>query len=291
MNLTQFTVRQLTDIETLMTSVERAMTYTELESEPGYNVERNPLELWPHEGNIAFKDVSLTYYPGGPQSLKDITLNINGGAKVGIVGRTGAGKSSFVAALMRMPEADGDILIDNVCIRDINLQESRRAITILGQNPALFIGSVRQNLDLMEQFQDAELWRALEKVQLKSLVENLEGQLDHKLLEHGANLSVGERQLICLARVLLQQKNIVILDEPTAHVDPDTEQTIWNLVREELKSSTVITIAHRLNTIRDSDKILVLKNGEVAGFDTFDVLINRKGGILSEMDNITKAAT
>ena len=291
MNLTQFTVRQLTDIETLMTSVERAMTYTELESEPGYNVERNPLELWPREGNIAFKDVSLTYYPGGPQSLKDITLNINGGAKVGIVGRTGAGKSSFVAALMRMPEADGDILIDNVCIRDINLQESRRAITILGQNPALFIGSVRQNLDLMEQFQDAELWRALEKVQLKSLVENLEGQLDHKLLEHGANLSVGERQLICLARVLLQQKNIVILDEPTAHVDPDTEQTIWNIVREELKSSTVITIAHRLNTIRDSDKILVLKNGEVAGFDTFDVLINRKGGILSEMDNITKAAT
>ena len=291
MNLTQFTVRQLTDIETLMTSVERAMTYTELESEPGYNVQRNPLELWPHEGNIAFKDVSLTYYPGGPQSLKDITLNINGGAKVGIAGRTGAGKSSFVAALMRMPEADGDILIDNVCIRDINLQESRRAITILGQNPALFIGSVRQNLDLMEQFEDAELWRALEKVQLKSLVENLEGQLDHKLLEHGANLSVGERQLICLARVLLQQKNIVILDEPTAHVDPDTEQTIWNIVREELKSFTVITIAHRLNTIRDSEKILVLKNGEVAGFDTFDVLINRKGGILSEMDHVTKAAT
>ena len=291
MNLTQFTVRQLTDIETLMTSVERTMTYTELESEPGYKVERNPLELWPHEGNIAFKDVFLRYYPGGPQSLKDITLNINGGAKVGIAGRTGAGKSSFVAALMRMPEADGDILIDNVCIRDINLQESRRAITILGQNPALFIGSVRQNLDLMEQFEDAELWRALEKVQLKSLVENLEGQLDHKLLEHGANLSVGERQLICLARVLLQQKNIVILDEPTAHVDPDTEQRIWNIVREELKSSTVITIAHRLYTIRDCDKILVLENGEVAGFDTFDVLINRKGGILSEMDHVTKAAT
>ena len=291
MNLTQFTVRQLTDIETLMTSVERATTYTELESEPGYKVERNPPELWPYEGNIAFKDVSLTYYPCGPQSLKDITLIINGGAKVGIAGRTGAGKSSFVAALMRMPEADGDILIDNVCIRDINLQESRRAITILGQNPALFIGSVRQNLDLMEQFEDAVLWRTLEKVQLKSLVENLEGQLDHKLLEHGANLSVGERQLICLARVLLQQKNIVILDEPTAHVDPDTEQTIWNIVREELKSSTVITIAHRLNTIRHCDKILVLKSGEVAGFDKFDVLINRKGGILSEMDHVIKAAT
>ena len=290
--MTQYAVRQLTEIETLMTSVERVITYTELESEPGYEVERNPLEIWPHEGNIAFKDVHLTYYPGGPQSLKNITLNINGGAKIGIVGRTGAGKSSsFVAALMRMPEAGGDILIDNVNISSINLQESRRAITVLGQNPALFIGSLRQNLDLMKQFEDAELWCALEKVQLKSLVENLEGQLDHKLLEHGANLSVGERQLICLARVLLQQKNIVILDEPTAHVDPDTEQTIWNIVREELKSSTVITIAHRLNTIRDCDKVLVLISREVAGFDTFDVLINREGGILSEMDHVTKAAT
>ena len=245
--MTQYAVRQLTEIETLMTSVERVITYTELESETGYKVEGKPPEIWPHEGNIAFKDVYLTYYPGGPQSLKNITLNINGGAKIGIVGRTGAGKSSFVAALMRMPEAGGVILIDNVNISSINLQESRRAITVLGQNPALFIGSLRQNLDLMKQFEDVELWRALEKVQLKNLVENLEGQLDHKLLEHGANLSVGERQLICLARVLLQQKNIVILDEPTAHVDPDTEQTIWNIVREELKSSTVITIAHRLN--------------------------------------------
>ena len=289
--MTQYAVRQLTEIETPMTSVERVITYTELESETGYKVERKPPEIWPHEGNIAFKDVYLTYYPGGPQSLKNITLNINGGAKIGIVGRTGAGKSSFVAALMRMPEAGGVILIDNVNISSINLQESRRAITVLGQNPALFIGSLRQNLDLTKQFEDVELWRAIEKVQLKSLVENLEGQLDHKLLEHGANLSVGERQLICLARVLLQQKNIVILDEPTAHVDPDTEQTIWNIVREELKSSTVITIAHRLNTIRDCDKILVLKSGEVTGFDTFDVLINRKGGILSEMDHVTKAAT
>ena len=162
--MTQYAVRQLTEIETLMTSVERVITYTELESETGYKVERKPPEIWPNEGNIAFKDVYLTYYPGGPQSLKNITLNINGRAKIGIVGRTGAGKSSFVAALMRMPEAGGDILIDNVNISNINLQESRRAITVLGQNPALFIGSLRQNLDLMKQFEDAELWRTLEKV-------------------------------------------------------------------------------------------------------------------------------
>ena len=291
MVLTQSAIKKSVEVETLMTSVERVMTYAELESEPGYKLEQNPPEIWPNEGKIAFKDVCLTYYPGGPQSLKNITLNINGGAKIGIAGRTGAGKSSLVGALMRMPEAGGDIMIDNVSIRDINLKESRRAITILGQNPALFSGSLRQNLDLMEEFQDAELWRALEQVQLKNLVENLEGQLEHELLEQGSNFSIGERQLICLARALLQQKKIVILDEPTAHVDPDTEQMIWKLVREELNDSTVITIAHRLNTIRDCDKILVLRSSQVDGFDSFDVLMNRKGGMLSKMDNIIKATS
>ena len=288
---TQYAVKKSVEVETLMTSVERVMTYTELEPEPGYKVERKPPGIWPHEGNIVLKDVCLTYYPGGPQSLKNITLNINGGTKIGIAGRTGAGKSSFVAALMRMPEPGGDVFIDNVNIKDITLRESRRAITVLGQNPALFSGTVRQNLDLMEQFEDAELWRALEQVQLKSLVENLQGQLNHELLEHGENFSVGERQLICLARVLLQQKKIVILDEPTAHVDPDTEQTIWNIVDEKLKNSTVITVAHRLNTIRDCDKILVLKSGEVEGFDSFDVPVNRKGGILSKMDHVPEEDT
>ena len=138
-------------------------------------------------------------------------------------------------------------------------------------------------MDLAEQFQDSDLWRALEDVQLKELVEGLEGQLDHELLEHGANVSVGERQLICLARVLLQQSKIIILDEPTAHVDPETEQTIWNVVREKLSDSTVITIAHRLNTIRDCDMILVLKNGEVDEFGNFDSLVKRKGSSLGEM--------
>ena len=184
---------------------------------------------------------------------------------------------------MRMPEAEGDILIDDVLLGSINLRGSRQAITVLGQNPVLFSGSMRKNLDIVEQFQDADLWRALEQVQMKNLVENLEGQLDYELLEQGANLSVGERQLICLARVLLLNKKIVILDEPTAHVDPDTEQTIWNVVHEKLKHSTVITIAHRLNTVSDCDKILVLDNGKVDGFDNFNVLLDRSGTKLNEM--------
>ena len=269
-----------------MTSVERVMTYTKLDSEPGYKVHRLPPEHWPHEGNITFKNVSLTHYPGGPQVLKKINLNIKGGTNIGVVGRTGAGKSSFVAALMRMPDADGDILIDDIQIKQINLQEARRCISVLDQGPVLFSGSLRKNLDILDQLQDADLWRALEDVQLKELVESLDGQLYHELMEHGVNVSVGERQLICLARVLLQQNKIVILDEPTAHVDPETEQTIWNVVREKLKDSTVITIAHRLSTIKDCDMILVLRDGEVEEFDKFDTLVNKKGGAFSQMARV-----
>ena len=263
-----------------MTSVERVMTYTKLDPESGYNVGRRPPEQWPSEGNITFQDVSLTYYPGGPQVLRKINLNIKGGAKIGVAGRTGAGKSSFVAALLRMPDTDGEIMVDGVKIKKINLQQARRCISVLGQSPVLFSGSLRKNLDLVERFQDADLWRVLEDVQLKDLVEGLEGQLDHELLEHGANVSVGERQLICLARVLLQQNKIIVLDEPTAHVDPQTEQTMWSVVREKLKGSTVITIAHRLNTIRDCDKILVFKEGEVTEFDTFDMLLSGIDSVL-----------
>ena len=269
-----------------MTSVERVMTYTKLNSEPGYNVEQPPPEHWPREGEITLQDVSLRYYPGGPQVLKKINLNIKGGKTIGIAGRTGAGKSSFVAALMRMPDTDGEIMIDGVKIKQLNLQQARRCISVLGQSPVLFSGSLRRNLDLVGRFQDADLWRVLEDVQLKVLVESLEGQLDHELLEHGANFSVGERQLICLARVLLQQNKIIILDEPTAHVDPDTEQTIWNVVSEKLKDSTVITIAHRLNTIKDCDTIFVFREGEVVEFGTFDILLSNKGSVFSGLSRV-----
>ena len=177
---------------------------------------------------------------------------------------------------MRMPDADGEIIIDDVPVKEIGLQQARRGISVLGQSPVLFSGSLRKNLDIFDKFQDTELWQALEDVQLKDFVETLEAKLDHELLEHGANVSVGERQLICLARVLLQRSKIVVLDEPTAHVDPNTEQKIWNVVRNKLKESTVITIAHRLNTIKDCEKVLVLKDGKVKEFDKFDSIMNIK---------------
>ena len=143
-------------------------------------------------------------------------------------------------------------------------------ISALSQTPVLFSGSLRKNLDIMKRLQDADLWRVLEDVQLKDFVQSLDGQLDYELLENGANVSVGERQLICLARVLLQKSKIIILDEPTAHVDPATEETIWRVVREKLKDSTVIIIAHRLNTIRHCDKVFVFKEGGVVESRKFD---------------------
>ena len=266
-----------------MTSVERVMAYTNLDAEPGYNTQTLPPINWPRNGHVRFRNVVLRYYPGGPQVLKNLSFEIQGKTKLGIVGRTGDGKSSIVAALLRMPEAEGEIFIDDVRTNSIQLQELRRCISVLSQSPVLFSESIRKNLDPLEKHRDDELWNVLEEVKLTHLVEGLEGKLDYELLEKGENLSVGERQLICLARTLLQQSKIVILDEPTAQVDPNTEKTIWTTVREKLKNSTVITIAHRLNTVKDCDVILVLKEGQVAELDSFEALISREGGILHNM--------
>ena len=268
-----------------MTSVERVMTYTEIESESGYHIEAKTPEHWPRDASIAFNDVSLRYYPGGPQVLKNLNVNIEGKAHIGVAGRTGAGKSSLTAALLRMPEAMGVITIDGVNLATINLHDSRRCISVLGQNPGLFSGTLRRNLDLMDQHEDADLWRVLEKVQLKSLVEQLEGHLDYEVSEGGGNFSVGERQLVCLARVLLQQNKVVILDEPTAHVDPSTERTIQTAVRDQLKECTVITVAHRLNTIRDCDKILVMEGGTVVEYGSYEELMRKEDGVFADMAN------
>ena len=281
--LSNYTVRQFSEVENLMTSVERVMAYTSLDPEPGYKIKALPPINWPHNGHVRFRNVAMRYYPGGPQVLQNLSFEISGKTRVGIVGRTGDGKSSLVAAILRMPESEGDIIIDDVPIKGIQLQETRRCISVLSQSPVLFSGTLRKNLDPLDNHSDVELWQVLQEVKLSSLVESLEGQLDFSLLERGENLSVGERQLICLARTLLQQSKIVILDEPTAHVDPNTEKTIWSTVREKLNNSTVIIIAHRLNTVKDCDVIMVLREGQVAELGTIDSLLARKEGIFYQM--------
>ncbi len=239
------------------------MAITQLESEPGYKTVTTRPEHWPTNGEIRFTGVSLRYYPEGPRVLKNLNLNIVGQSKIGVVGRTGAGKSSIIAAILRMPEAEGQITIDGVDLIKLNIQESRKCISVLNQCPIVFNGSLRKNLDQLEKHSDVELWEALEAVQLRQLVETFQGTLDYTLNSRGINLSVGEKQLICLARVLLQESKVVILDEPTAHVDPKTEQIIHKTIREKLKNSTVITIAHRLQTIEDCDKIVELRDGQM----------------------------
>lgn len=272
-------VRYYAETENLMTSVERVLEYTRLGSEPGYTIKTLPPKHWPCDGHVSFKNVYMRYYPGGPVVLKNLTFEIQPRNKLGIVGRTGDGKSSFISALLRMPEAEGEIFIDGVCITGVQLQESRKCISVLGQSPVLFSGSLRKNLDPLEEYTDDELWSAIKEVKLTSLVENLDGQLDHQLFEGGENLSTGERQLICLARTLLKRNKIVILDEPTAHVDPNTEKTIWSTVREKLKNSTVIIIAHRLGTVSNCESILLLREGQIAAQGTFDELIGSQKGL------------
>lgn len=277
--ISQIAVRQYADAENLMTSVERVLEYTRLGSEPGYTIKTLPPKHWPCDGHVSFKNVYMRYYPGGPVVLKNLTFEIQPRNKLGIVGRTGDGKSSIISALLRMPEAEGEIFIDGVCITGVQLQESRKCISVLGQSPVLFSGSLRKNLDPLEEYTDDELWSAIKEVKLTSLVENLDGQLDHQLFEGGENLSTGERQLICLARTLLKRSKIVILDEPTAHVDPNTEKTIWSTVHEKLKNSTVIIIAHRLGTVSNCDGILLLREGKIAAQGTFDELIGSQKGL------------
>ena len=283
--IAQLAVQMFSEVENHMTSVERVMTYTEIEPEPGYDIETKPPKDWPCDASITLNNVSLRYHPGGPHVLKNLNVNIKAKANIGVAGRTGAGKSSLMAAILRMPEPKGIVIVDGVNLATINLQESRRCISVLSQNPVLFSGPVRKNIDPLRRHEDAELWRILEEVQLKSLVEHLEGHLDYEVSEGGGNFSVGERQLLCLARVLLQQNNVLILDEPTAHVDPSTERTIQTTVRNQLKECTVITVAHRLSTIRDCDKILVMEDGSAVEFDSYDQLMRKENGVFADIAN------
>ena len=194
--------------------------------------------------------------------------------QIGIVGRTGAGKSSLTLSLFRLIEpASGKIVIDSLDVTQIGLHELRSKLTIIPQDPMLFSGTLRSNLDPFGQYTDDQLWMAIEHSHLKDFVKSQENQLEHKVSEGGENLSVGQRQLICLARALLRKTKILVLDEATAAVDVETDSLIQSTIRKEFSDCTIITIAHRLNTIIDSNRVLVLDHGSIAEFDTPDNLL------------------
>ncbi|KAF5273608.1 hypothetical protein FQR65_LT04607 [Abscondita terminalis] len=279
----QWGVRQLTDMENYMTSVERVLDYNLIEHErPLTNKKMKPDSSWPSSGTITFENVYLSYAPDAVV-LKNLNFTICSEEKIGIVGRTGAGKSSIISAIFQLFDIQGKIIIDDVNIQEIGLHDLRKKISIIPQNPVIFAGSIRRNLDPFDECSDELLWKALEEVNMKDAVEALDSGLQMEISEGGLNLSVGQRQLICLARAIIRNNKILILDEATANVDPQTDAVIQETIRTKFSKCTVLTVAHRLHTIIDSDKILVLDAGEVVEFDRPDVLLENKDGVFYKM--------
>ncbi|XP_039496055.1 multidrug resistance-associated protein 1 isoform X11 [Drosophila santomea] len=278
-------VRMSSDIETNIVSVERIKEYGETKQEAPWELEqdKNKPKNWPQEGRVEFQNFQVRYREGLDLVLRGVSFNIQGGEKVGIVGRTGAGKSSLTLALFRIIEAAGGrISIDGVDIASMGLHMLRSRLTIIPQDPVLFSGSLRINLDPFEIKTDDEIWEALELSHLKSFVKSLAAGLNHEISEGGENLSVGQRQLVCLARALLRKTKVLVLDEATAAVDLETDDLIQKTIRTEFKECTVLTIAHRLNTILDSDKVIVLDKGQITEFASpTELLDNPKSAFYS----------
>ncbi|KAG1714740.1 putative multidrug resistance-associated protein lethal(2)03659 [Nymphon striatum] len=259
------------------TSVERVMEYGEIESEADREgpEEDNPPDDWPHNGDITAYNMSLSYSKD-KLALKDVCFTINGGQKVGVVGRTGAGKTSLVNAIFRLEEPEGCLEIDGINISKIGLHKLRKNLSIIPQEPVLFQNTVRYNLDPFNVYGDERLWSALERVELKSVIGQYPEKLDTKLTEGQFSLSFGQQQLICLARATLRENKIIVMDEATSNVDVITDKIIQNTIRTRFKDYTVITIAHRIHTIIDSDLIIFLENGEIAEINSPKNLVLNK---------------
>ncbi|KAM0714363.1 hypothetical protein Q7P37_010150 [Cladosporium fusiforme] len=273
-------VRQTVEVETNIVSVERVLEYARLPSEaPEIISKHRPPVSWPPKGAVSFNGYSTRYREGLDLVLKNISLDIKSHEKIGVVGRTGAGKSSLTLALFRLIEpASGDVTIDGLSTSSIGLLDLRRRLAIIPQDAALFEGTVRDNLDPGHVHDDTELWSVLDHARLRDHVATMPGQLDAQINEGGSNLSQGQRQLVSLARALLTPSNILVLDEATAAVDVETDAMLQTTLRSNMfKDRTIITIAHRINTIVDSDRIVVLDKGEVKEFDTPQELVKKKG--------------
>lgn len=275
-------IRMWTQLEGNMNSVERIDYYSKVPSEKWEGT--SPGNDWPQKGALEFKDLSVTYREGGKPVLQNLNLKINAGERIGIAGRTGAGKSTVVLALSRLVEpSGGEILIDGISTATIPLEQLRAAIAVIPQDPVMFLGTLRGNLDPFKQFNDEEIWTALKRTHIEPFVRTLPQGLATEVHEGGINFSAGQRQLICLARALLRDNRIIVLDEATANVDAQTDALVQETVRKEFAGKTILTIAHRTATILDYDRVMVLDYGKLVEFDSVNALISRPNSFFKEL--------
>ncbi|KAK7822371.1 abc transporter c family member 6 [Quercus suber] len=268
-----------------MISVERILQFTNIPSEAPLVIEdHRPKPEWPTDGRIELERLHVQYNPALPMVLKGITCTFPGEKKIGVVGRTGSGKSTLIQALFRVVEPSGGrILIDGVDICKIGLQDLRSRLGIIPQDPTLFQGTVRSNLDPLQQHSDQEIWEVIIKCHLAEIVKQDQRLLDAPVAEDGENWSVGQRQLVCLARVLLKKRRILVLDEATASIDTATDNLIQETIREETKGCTVITVAHRIPTVIDNELVLVLDEGNVVEYNSPAQLLKDKSSSFSKL--------
>jgi ATP-binding cassette subfamily C (CFTR/MRP) protein 4 len=289
LDLFQGGVRQSAETENYMISTERIDEYSHIPPEPGfYKEELEPPSNWPIEGRIEFDAYQLSYRSELEPVLKGINLKIEPHNKIGIIGRTGAGKSSIFQALFRLTDKStthGKILIDGIDISRISLNDLRSNLNIIPQSPLLFSNTLRYNLDPFNHYTDEQLWNTLEAVQLKTKIQNLKDKLTTQIAEYGSNFSVGECQLMCVARAILKPSKILLIDEATAHVDTKTDELIQQILREKFTNHTILTIAHRLNTVLDSDKIVIMNDGIIAEYETPRKLLTETNELLTGMND------
>ena len=282
----QWGVRQSADLENQMVSVERVVQYTMLPEEPDLltpdgKIAKVPPSVWPEDGGIVTRNINFRYAPDLPAILKNVSIDIKPREKVGIVGRTGAGKSSFLQMLFRMGVVEGHLYIDGIDANSIQLSHLRSNIAIIPQEPVILKTTVRKNLDPLEENEDADIWNALADVQLKEMVKNMPLRLETEISP--SSFSVGQSQIFCLARAILRNNKIVVVDEATANLDNTTDELVQKTIREKFAHCTVLTIAHRLQTIIDSDRVLVMDAGKVAEFDSPHLLLQNSDSQFSAL--------
>uniref|UniRef100_A0A0D9WM62 ABC transporter C family member 13 n=1 Tax=Leersia perrieri TaxID=77586 RepID=A0A0D9WM62_9ORYZ len=280
-----FSIQNQCNLANQIISVERVNQYMDIASEAAEIIEENrPVPDWPQVGKVELIDLKIKYRKDAPLVLHGITCTFEGGHKIGIVGRTGSGKTTLIGALFRLVEPSaGKIIIDSVDITTIGLHDLRSRLGIIPQDPTLFQGTVRYNLDPLGQFSDQQIWEVLDKCQLLETVQEKEHGLDSLVVEDGSNWSMGQRQLFCLGRALLRRCRILVLDEATASIDNATDAILQKTIRSEFKDCTVITVAHRIPTVMDCTMVLAMSDGKVLEYDRPMKLMETEGSLFREL--------